>query len=159
MPLLPVSQLLATATVVRKGNVGAGAETLLNMFLPPGIFRNVGDSVFMHGAVQLAVNASAKSGLMQFNGTTVAGRSASDSGAFYDMRALLYRISATTVMAFGLCNNSATATQIGTNADIVVADFNAPLEIKVVGQGPAADDVTSRVLRYTYIPVGSVFDF
>lgn len=159
MPNLPVAPTLATANVVRKGNVGAGAETLLNLFLPPGILRNIGDCIFLHGAVQLAANVSAKSGLMQFNGTTVAGRSASDNGAFYDMRAMVYRISATTVMAFGLCNNSGTATQVGTFADIAVADFNAPIEVKVQGQGPAPDDVISRVLRYMYIPVGSVFDF
>lgn len=150
----PVMQFTPTASVVRKGNVGAGAETLLNIWIPPSMLVNNGDSLFMQGAVQLGANANAKSALLQFNGTTVAGRSASDNGAFYDMRARIYRVNGGLAMAFGLCNNSATSTQIGTNADIVT-DFSLPLELKLIGQGVAADDVISRILKWAYIPVGT----
>ncbi len=153
MPASPQIGMIPTCSVVRRGNVGAGVENLLNLWIPGGTLKEIGDSIFVQGAVVLAVNINAKTGNIQIAGTTVSGRSSTDSGALYDMRARAYRTT-TGLWVAGLCNNSATATQIGTNTDIANIDFTAPIEIRVQGQGVAADDVVSRVLKWVYIPVG-----
>jgi len=155
---LPSLAVFNTVKLDRIGNVGAGEDTLLQLWVPPSILRNDGDCLFIHATVALAANANAKISRFYVATTTIQGRSGTDNNSIHDMRAYCYRRGPTSLWTIALLANLTTATQIVEQNDITI-DLENPIEIKITGEGVEDGDLTSRVLRYAYIPANSNFDF
>lgn len=148
--------VLTRVKLDRIGNVGAGEETLLQLFIPPNFLRNLGDNLFIHATTIIAANANAKTSKLYIGGTVVAGRSASDNNSVHDMYVRAYSRSSG-IWSVGLTANLAAANQIVQQQDIVISPY-LPIELKLTGQGVAANDVISRALFYSYDAAGSNFN-
>lgn len=152
------SPTLPTCLFTRKGSVGAGETILLQLFLPPGLFRNDGDQLRITSSFILAVNANSKANNTYFNGTSVAGRVSTDSGLGRLDVVMVTRISPTSAQAYGVTFNGPTATVVNVIQDAIVTNFANPIEVKMSGTGVADNDLVSRFLKVEYLPVGDNYN-
>lgn len=163
MPFPQDAQMYRTALINQVPSTIAGGDmTLLQLTLPARIFRDIGDTVVVLGNAVLAANANSKTTTLKLavpaGDTVIAGRTATDNAGTRFMQAWIYRISATAIQTAGLCTTLATATSIVTDNATLTVDFTLPLILKLNAQAATTDgDVTSRLLKFYYIPVNSNF--
>lgn len=146
------------ADLVEAGNVGTDETILNSVMLPPGLFgRELGDAIRITAAFAYAANGNTKTIKLYFgaSSSTVNGRVAADNGATYIIQALIvnkgsFQRSISTLFSGsnGLCINK---------INQYTENLNAPIRVRITGQSNAAsDDVTSRLLKVEYVPVGSI---
>ncbi len=156
MPL-PVAATLIATRVERVQNSGGVLTALLQVTLPPGLLRNIGDCVKISAGLFLAANANSKSDFVIFGATTVSGRTAADNALPRMNQVWVYKRGPNSQGAIGV-NHLQGGASLVSLSDPTENDNNS-IAIKLSAQGVATGDLESRLLQVEYIPASSNYQF
>jgi len=157
MPPFPTAATIIATKTDRVQNSGAAETDLITLRIPPGTLRNIGDTLVITAAVNLAANANNKTNKLYIGTTQISTRTGTDNN--------LPRTTQAWVTKRG--NNQQNCVSLeqlhGNATNVIFTDTteaeDVPLLVRYTGQGVSTGDLESRLLQVTYVPVGSVFGF
>jgi len=162
MPPFPVAASFITTLTQRVANaLIATDETLLSVKLPPGILRNIGDTLFFMAANTCAANANNKTSKVTFGNSAlpVAGITFTSNGTPTTNYGWITKRGPNQQSCVGITFQGLAGGSLDRLTDLT-EDENTPLQVKLIGSSDvAAGDIESRLLQVIYIPAGSQFGF